>query len=507
MSYIPGISAFIRTPLTLTSLCVATLAGCGGSSDGESVGYINLYNASANAPGIFLTLDEDLENDDDDEFENTYASVTYADASGNYELDTNNYYIELAWQDEDSSDRDDLEKIYEDQIEISKDEIKFVVVAEDFQAPKILTYDIPVIDDDDDDDDELFNLRLLNMHDWSAGVDVYLSKSDETFNEAVLIASPAYTELTENQKFDQDDYIFYLTSAGSDEVLYQSDEIAYSYSSQYVMVIRQNPGVDKAPFVLDKVSNSNIVAYEPDGAKANFRVFNGLQSHELLPNYQESFDLHLDGVDDSPEISALGLGEFSETIVMAHGDYSVDLTISENGESIIQNHLLTLNENQEKTVFFYLLEEDVDHDGDGDVDEDGDGIVDEIEITVNSLVVNNNIGESIYDHDIQIIHFIDNDDISIVNFYFVRNDEMIDTADNKRIVSFADPETITLLNNTYTVYAVATVDSSDLILTTTKLTLTEESKNQFILLEEDADSPTGYSMVIADQKEESATPE
>ena len=36
MSYIPGISAFIRTPLTLTSLCIVALTACGGSSDDDN---------------------------------------------------------------------------------------------------------------------------------------------------------------------------------------------------------------------------------------------------------------------------------------------------------------------------------------------------------------------------------------------------------------------------------------------------------------------------------------
>ena len=50
-----------------------------------------------------------------------------------------------------------------------------------------------------------------------------------------------------------------------------------------------------------------------------------------------------------------------------------------------------------------------DWDGDGDVDEDGDGQVDEIEITLNSLVVDNSQAESIYTHQINVINLIDHD--------------------------------------------------------------------------------------------------
>jgi hypothetical protein len=498
MSYINRTSIIFK-PVSLFSLAFVFLIGCGGGSSKSGSGYIHLYNASSNAPDVYLTLDEDITEDDDDEFETTYAGVGYADASGNYEVDAEEYYIELAWQDEDSNDRDDLEKVYEDQIEITKDNIHYVIVTEDFSSPKILNFTVELIDDDNDSDEDLFNLRVLNLHSVASSVDIYLSKSDQSFNEATLISNSNYQEMSENQKFDQDDYVFYITEAGSSEILFQTEEVSYNYPSQYLMVIRENNGVDSSPYVLDKISNSNIETFEHDGAQASFRVFNAINEHQLLPNYQGEFNLYLNGVDETPEITELKLGEFSDTTTTDHGDYSVDLTIPTTGETIIKNHLLTLTENQNKTVFFYIKEEDVDEDGDGDVDEDGDGYVDEIEITTNSLVVTNSTSESIYDNDIQIIHFVDNEDFSNVTFYFVRSDEIIETAYYKKAAQLASPEEITLINNTYTVYAVAKEDSSDIILTTTTLTLTEDSDNLFLLLEQDNDSPTGYSILTVAQ--------
>ena len=80
------------------------------------------------------------------------------------------------------------------------------------------------------------------MHPDSEGADIYISRSDETFNEAEIFGGFSNKELSENKKFDQDDYIFYITKSGSDEVLFQSEDINYSYPSQYVMVIRENFG-------------------------------------------------------------------------------------------------------------------------------------------------------------------------------------------------------------------------------------------------------------------------
>ncbi|WOH37050.1 hypothetical protein RI844_17025 [Thalassotalea fonticola] len=487
-----------------TGIFLFTITGCESDDDSDdTLGSVRLYNASANAPEIFLTVDENIDEYDDDEaddFEKTFSSIELGESTGNFELEAKEYYVELAWQDDDSSYRDDLEVIYQTEHKITKDNIHLIVIAEDIQSPTVLSYDIAEIDDDDDADDELFNLSLLNMHPWSDGIDIYLSKSDESFNQAKLLGEYNYTELSDNQKLEIDEYVFYITSAGSEEVLYQSSEIDYQYTNQYVMVIRENPGVGDSPFVIDRVSSSNVELYQHEGDSAQFRTFNAIVNHDLLPNYQGEFALSLNSVDDSIEISATEFGEFSNSVGTAEGDYSADLSIPDTGEIILQNHLITLAENTDKTIFFYLEEDDVDLDGDGDVDEDGDGYVDEVEITVKSLVVDNSTSASIYNHEIKIINFVDNDDFNAVGFYFVRSDELIETASLYQNVSYSSPAAITLVNNTYSIYAVAQDGSSDVILVSTQLTLDENSEAMFLILEENIDAPSGYNVKFANQK-------
>jgi len=484
--------------LLLPALMITGLSACGGSDD-SGQGYITLYNASANSPAIFLTLDEDLDDDGTDYFEQTFSRVEYGESGGDNLVDSNNYFLELAWKDDDSIAREDLTIIHESKINVNSDEITFVVLAEDVTDPKIFTYEIPVVDDADDVDDDLFNMRFLNMHPTIETIDIYLSKSDETFNEAVLLGQYQYSALAQNVKFDQDDYIFYITLADSSDVVFKSDEISYSLASQYVMVIRENLGVGSSPFVLDKVSGASAVEYVNDGAQARFKVFNGIDKHDLLEGYDNAFDVYLNGVLDGPQFEDLKLGEFSEAIVTERGDYSIELTLPDTQEFIIKNHLMTLSENIDRTIFFYLKEEDVDHDGDGDVDEDGDGLVDEIEITVNSLVVDNSTNQGIYDHGVNIINLVDDDDFTAVNFSFVRSDEIIETAINKKTASFGKPATISLQNNTYTIYAVAKKDTSDILLITQELVLDVDSKEQFLLLEEDVNAPSGYKITLSNQ--------
>jgi len=496
----------LRVPtLFLTFLLSLSLLGCGGGDDDDGTGYIQLYNLSANAPGIYLTTDK---YDDDDFDEKTHSPILFSQISTRLTYDKDTYDIELAWQNEYNNNYD-LEIVHESELKVSKNTVEFIVVTEDIRTPTVLFYNIPVRDDDeidDDNDDDIFNIRVLNMHTLSAGVDMYYSESHETFNEATLLNQTSYSEMSTNQKIAQDGYIFYLTSASSDEVLYTSEDIDFPYASEYIFVIRANTGVGSSPFILDILSTSSAYEYSDADSEASYRVFNAIVEYEDLPNYDKFFDFHLDGIDDSPEVSALAFGEFSQSIIIDSGDYSMSLVSSLDQSTIISNHLLALNVNTDKTVFFYLLEEAVDEDGDGDIDEDGDGYIDETDFTINSLVVDNNQSSSIYSHQMKVINLIDQDEViddySSIKVYFVRNDEIIATAEQYLTAIFAQPSSFTLLNNTYTVYVIGKLDSSDIILSASELILNEDSKDQFIILEKDLNSATGYSAKFANQTSE-----
>lgn len=509
------ISMSMRT-LLIPAMIITGLSACGGGGSSDE-GYISFYNASSNSPAIFLTLDEDLDDNGTDEFERTYSSVAYAETSGNISVDPDNYTIELAFQDDDdSNDRDDLNMIYTNDIRISKDDISFVVLSGDIADPVIFTYELELIDEDDDIDDELFNMRILNMHPSIDSVDVYLSEDDDTFANADLLGSFAFSELSENMKFDQDDYTFYITLNGSTEVLFTSDEIAYDFPSQYVMIIRDNQGVGVSPFTLDRVSGASSIEFPDDVSQARFQIFNSIEvdrvieaaeyNEELLENYTGTVDVEVNGnigdsVDDSLiyEFSSLAQGQFTDSQLVERGDYRVTLKIPGTEELIAESRLLSLSENIDRSVFFYIAEEEVDDDNDGDTDENRDGIVDEIEVTVESLVVTNSTTNSVFDTEINIINLVDDEDFTSVTFVFVLDDEIIDTADNFETASFASPDSITLINNTYTIQAIARINASNVVLVTQELTLDASSVDQFLLFEEDDTSPTGYKITMHDQ--------
>ena len=487
-------------PLILALNISLVISGCDSDSD-SGTGYIQLYNLSSNAPSIFLTVDQ---YDDDDYNDITYSSVSFTGITSRFEFESDSYDIELAWQDEFNSS--DLENIYEEPLTINDDTVEFVVLNGDVRDSNVLVFELPVRDDDEieeDSDDEVFNVRVLNMHSMSQGVDLYYSESDETINEAELITQTNFQEMSANQKIEQDDLIFYLTSAGSTDVLFQSQDISFPFAAEYIIAIRENTGAGTSPFVIDLLSTSSSIEYSDVNAEAEYRVYNGIVENDLLPDYLSVFDFHINDVDDTAEVSALAFGEFSESIVSTSGDFSMSLIAPVADTTIVNNHLLSLTENTDTTVFFYLLEEAVDEDGDNDVDEDGNGTVDEYEISIRSLVVNNSQSDSIYSHQVNVINLIDedeiDDDFSNIRVYFVLNDETIDTAGQSVGAVFATPASVQLLNNTYEVYVVGQEGSSEVILSSEELELGESSQDQFLILQKDDSSASGYKMTFANQ--------
>ncbi|WP_083690031.1 hypothetical protein [Colwellia sp. UCD-KL20] len=480
-------------------ISVILLSACGSGDEEDTTGNLRFYNLSSNAPAVYLTIDEDLTDEDEDAFEKTYTGVNFKSISASTSISTGNYAYEIAFQNDDSKLRDDLEILLEGNVDIIEASTQLLVLNGNVNAPELLTYDVAIIDDEDDIEDDLFNIQVLNMYESNKGISIYFSKDDETFNEAVFVGQLNYKTLLDNQKFDQDSYIMYLVDVDTNEILFESDTITFAYPSQYILSIRKNTTESSSSYVIDVISNSAVTELIDVNTQSTFKAYNAIKSHDLLPEYEGNLTLHIDNVDYSATVDSFSYGMFSDKLVQENGDYSVSLNTAETNSVIIENHLLTLPENANKTVFFYLQENNVDDDNDGDFDENNDGIVDEVEVSVHSLVLDNKDTQSIFDHEITTLNFIDSDKFLFVKVYFVRNNEMISTTPYAQSISYGLSSSITLLNNTYTVYVVAQDGTSELVLTTFEVVLNEESPPQFMVLENDDSTASGYRVTLAEQ--------
>jgi hypothetical protein len=109
------------------------------------------------------------------------------------------------------------------------------------------------------------------------------------------------------------------------------------------MAIRKNEGAGESPFVIDKISPSNVVEYANNNAQAKFLIFNAIEKHAQLPNYDGSVNFYLTSIDDSPEISALNYGEFSDTLTINDdADYQRSVAYAQVESILLRNVRTTI---------------------------------------------------------------------------------------------------------------------------------------------------------------------
>jgi hypothetical protein len=450
------------------------LTACDDSDDSkkdtdDKYAYIQFYNTSKNAPSVYMKVGEKLS-----------SGVAYGKTSELYKYDPDSYEVKLSWKE----DKETYKDIYDKKLSLKKRKIQLLVISGDIDSPKTSTFEIS--SDKLDKEKKKFELKFLNMHAHEGGIDVHISKDSESFNEADMIENYSFEEFSDNKSYDLGSYKIYLTSAGKKEVLFESDAISFKYTSRIVVAIRQNIGPGESPFTIDLISKSSTKTYNDKTAGSEYRVFNAISEHKLLPLYKGEFDLHLSTIDDSPEISALTERKFSTSKKLKFGDYNMDLTPVGKTDVISKNHLLSLTPNSDKTVFFYLHVK---------IDDD-----DETKVYVNHTVIDNDNSTSLYSHQMKILNFIDDDEITAIKVYFVKSNETIKDAQKVNAVR-AKPALVTLLNNTYEINVIAQKDNSDIILAKQTLTLDKKSANMFLVLTENEKSTTGYELVLSKQND------
>ena len=469
-----------------SSLALASLLlfGCeSSSSDTDENGYLKFYNASLNAPEVRIMLTQDDES-------SSYGAVEYGESTSLHAITSGSYEMELEWQE----GTDDYNSIYEQDITITDDDVDLVVLAGDFDNPQILTFEF--IDEDtelyDETDEDDFSLRVINVHKDSGGVDFYMSAEDETFNEAELITTAYFGEISSNNYKEVEEYKIYITETGSSEVVFETDEINFSNNQNYVVSVRQETGPSQSPYAIDILVGDSTLSYSDKNSGAELRVYNGLVQHELLPEFVESIDVEVFGIEQQAFIADLTRGSMSQTYSLPSSDYSLDIYPTGVDSAFAENHFVSLDSNDDKSAFIYLNE----------VTEENDDGDDETSVYVNTLIVPNSDRVSLYDHQVTVINLVQDDNFSSIKTYFVRSNETVESADYNITTTRANPATITLPNNTYDVSLIVNVDDSDLIIDFQTVTFEAEDGDFFMLIEKDETTNSGYAAKFIAQKDD-----
>ncbi|HEX5793115.1 MAG TPA: DUF4397 domain-containing protein [Rheinheimera sp.] len=362
------------------------LTGCGSSSSDDTSAtytssYIQLYNGSANSTSTRLILT------DEDDNSSLAGNATYTDATTLVTYTPDSYDITLSRL---NSAGDDV-SVLESTIELRQSYKHLLLLSGDYANPDLLS--LSFLRDDSLTDS--FKLYVVNLLSEAEGYDVYISDSDAGFADASLVATVNYQQISEPLEFSSGSYIVYLTKAGSREVLFTSSSYDFSYLTEYVLVPRLASGPLQGNIAVDVINNTTTVEHLTDiAATAQLRLYNSI-------DHAEPTDIFLN---DSVLFTALPSDTFTDYVQLDAADYRLS-AIDLQGQYVLKNALLTLNQGESKAVVLYKNSDDIS----------------------SAVVVEESALPQIYDFDLNVVNIIN--DYSAVSLYFVPPAETIDSTE------------------------------------------------------------------------------
>ena len=249
--------------------------------------------------------------------------------------------------------------------------------------------------------------------------------------------------------------------------MFESQTIDFVYETEYLMTLRDVSGAIQDGLVVDTILNSSSVTALTDvEADSQYRIYN---STNLDAELQVTFGGNTNEEDVSFTLAA---GELSQFSTIRYGDYRVTVTDPSGTVTSLNNKLITLNQGESKAILIYN--------------------------TNNKLgaatFVESGLPQA-YDKTVNFINLVS--DFDDVDFYLVRNDETIDTAEyDVQNLEFAESTSEVLPSDYYEVIAVYEDDNEEQVLLdrTALFGFTEEEN--YIVTVEPADTPTGYEINV-----------
>lgn len=322
----------------LTFACLGVTA-CGGSDNkdedtSKTDTYVQFYNASVGSTATALKIGD-----------KTYESVNYADAMPRFTSTPGVSAVEVMGKDASNKDI----SLYKEDIDLKTATDHFFVLHGDFASPSLLNinYSRTELDKQNAEADKS-KMQLLIAHTAmdAPAYDAYIAKADQSFADAVMLGSVAYGEVSTPQILDTGDYKVYLAPAGTTNVSYTTASINFKTKVPYKLILRESFGASDAKISLDSVdSTTNVRNHVALESSVDFRVFNGLAEHnvdvKVVSNKQEALFSNV-----APfGVTAYQGAEFN--------DFGVSVFDHTSQAKLLDNVLITLNQDEIKTIFIY----------------------------------------------------------------------------------------------------------------------------------------------------------
>ena len=452
-------SVYLRS-IFLVVFVLLGITACGGSDSTESdyeFAYIQFYNASPNGANV-----EMREVDGD-----SFGFAQFGDTTSMYSMESGTLELEFI-----RTDADDQE-VYIDtySVTLKTGHKTIVVMSGDFANPTITeySYERETLEDH-------FRLFGLSVTVDNSAYDFYLSESGDPFEAAHFLGSVTADGMVafdywdaddDSDDFDQGEYTIYLTQPGTDDVVFESQTLNFIYATEYLLTLRDVSGAIQDGLIVDTILNSSSVTALTDvEADAQYRIYNATDIGTPLT-------VTFGGNTDEDDVSfTLGEGEISAFSAIRYGDYRVTVSDSSGEALSLNNKLITLNQGESKAILVY----------------EKDGQLGAATFVESGL-------PQAYDKTVNFINLVP--DFDDVDFYLVRNDETIDTAEyDVQNLTFAESADEVLPADYYEVIAVYEDDNNEqVLLDRTALHGFVEDKN-YIVTVEPANTPTGYEVNI-----------
>lgn len=439
----------------VTFTCLAVTA-CGSDDNNEegttqNAPYVQFYNASAGSTATALKV-----------VDKTYESVIYGDTMPRFTSTAGVAAIEVMGKD--ASDKDI--SIYKEDIELKAATDHFFVLHGDFAEPALLDIHYSRTELDTlNAVAENSKMQLLIAHTamHAQAFDAYVSKASETFADAVMLGSVAYGEVSQPQIKDTGEYRIYLTPAGTTNVTYTTKSINFSTKVPYKLIVREGFGAWDAKITLDSVdSTTNVRNHVALEASVDYRVFNGLDGHNIDVKFTSSKQDTL-----FSNVPAFGVTSYQAA---EFNDFGVSVLEHETQDKLLDNVLITLNQDEVKTIFVY-----------------------EQASQVKALEMKQTQTLSPYSFKFDIVSFADKGNLTL---YFLKTNDTIETAANKiSAVNPASPLSAVIPSGEYSIKIISIENGTKTVIYASDLIDFSHEDNVTMVLNVDPSSSFGYNLI------------
>jgi hypothetical protein len=436
------------------------LTACGSDSDDSEevfpLSSLQFFNASTNSASTRLLVDDA-----------SIGSSVFGDATTLVNIEEDTYDLSLVWTDESGQDQE----ISTESRRLFDGTKTLVVMSGDFNAPTItnIEFDRSVLE-------EGFTLRSFSAVPDET-YDLYIGSVGAPFSEANLITDIAFNSVEELPFFDAADdpliwdtqeYKVFITETGSTDLLYESDNINFNLLIDYIMVIRPTTGPGETGLAVDLVVNSTSVqSFNNLLASAQFRVYNSLdRESDILTNIRSN-----EGQIAQVQVPSSQLTDFS---TLPFGDYQVNILQESDQDVLFENGLLTLNQDQARTLVVYQNELEQ---------------VRTLNFEVSSL-------PQAFSHDLNIVNLVP--DVDDLILYFVRAEETLETAEfSTSNLDFTAVRDDTLPSDFYQLILIEEDENNNQeLLFISDFVGINEDTNYLITVEEDETQASGFRVNV-----------